>query len=517
MRSPRSTKTRAKDWGLAKPLLTLLLLATQFNNISANYSDLANPDWYDVELSVDNLQSPFELLNKFELQNTMMLEDKRVSKEVLKMGTRKSLHKSGRTQVSLLAIYRFYNTGSGQTMYQGIEYYPEDDSFLKPGVVVKDHQTRFTVKSYLVSETIRDIEEYFHVYNLKNAKVIRRMGTVDAPVMQKIKKKYAEIKEGLFGGRDRGEIRKARGRNPVSRGGEVQSPPQTVVRRESQSNFVGGRAKALESRKSNPEKLQRVQKERVEQEKPEVIPETKPESKRSEAKPESKRSEPSPSSPLVWPPAEKAWKPIPRKSPIKREPFKRINKFFIKGRPQDKFPKFEPTRLKPISPLLGSKSENPKPTKVLKKDNKSITNIENQDSRKNIKETIEEIKQEVKKIPRIEIPQKIPNIENVNTETVDQTEKDQILLESELENLESITARLNKKIAPSPNQEKKQNIVNQNSSTQEAPRQENGSNQKLSFKGNPLISFFPGLGTIDDTEQRPSRLRVSPPFNFLEF
>ena len=532
MRSPRSTKTRAREWCLAKPLLTLLLLTIQFNNISAHYSELPNPDWFDVELSLDNLESPFELLNKFELQNTMILEDKRVSKEVLRMGTRKSIHKSGRAQVSLLAIYRFYNRAAGETMYQGIEYYPSDDIFLKPGEVVTNNQTRFTIKSYLVSETIQDIEEYFHVYNLKSTKAIRRMGPADAGVMEKIKRKYAQIKDGLFGGRDRGEIRKTR--TEVAREGEDQSRTQQMARRESKPETARGRPKTPRSRKLNPEKLQRVQKEDFREVRREVKSESKrleakSDSKRLEAKSDSRRSELSPLSPLVWPPVEKALKPIPRELPIKREPFKRINKFFIKGKPQNKFPKFEPTRLNPIlvkqkSPLLRSQSENSKPKKALKEVNKSIQNIENienQDSRKNIKEMIEEIRQEVKTIPRIKIPQKIAKFEKINTETVDKTEKDQILLENELENLKSITTRLNNKILPNPDQEKKQNSANQNSPSQKQPNldaiQENEAKQKLSFKGNPLISFFPGLGTIDDTEQRPSRLRVSQRLNFLGF
>ena len=157
--------------------ITTLLLVLLTNPATANFGKLPPPIWFEEGLKIRGLDSPWDVLKKFDQQNAEILVNPRVKREVLKMGLRYSevskglgeerhhhrhghnghLEKSQTGDMlfpSYVLVFRLRDLDTGEVMYSGYEYYPTRED------------KAFTVRKALQSDDLGDLQLFFHLEHI---------------------------------------------------------------------------------------------------------------------------------------------------------------------------------------------------------------------------------------------------------------------------------------------------------------------------------------------------------------
>lgn len=502
-----------------------------------HYSGTPPPRWFNRELSLKNLSNPFELLSKFELQNSLIFKNPEIQKDIIKMGTREIFTREGTRKISLLAIYRFFNKKNNEVMYQGIEYSPRDDQFSNPlnlspkanrsngspqnsldANISNNIKTQFTIKSFLQSDSIRDIEEFFHIFNLKNAPVIRNLGVNDQTQMSLIQQKYDEIKNNLFpksvsSPKDnlKRNIRTERKKNNI---------PKSTTNKQNQNRNNQNRAQNVIETKRNFSNQNRVQERNVVQStQNKSISDQISQSKIRQNNIQQQKADSKSSllAPLIQPSSLNQ-----RQSSFRNFiPQKASNLTLQNSGQRLEKASLSPSVIRsPQKSLLRNTNADNQSTLEFNRSSNSQNNISPSESiqsnvtpSNSIRNSVNRSRTILENLPQIEnrtdliTSNDLVNNNRVSTsansdlssdpdsQLKDVSEDDQTVLQQELANLTSISSRINERIEP----------IDTESSE---PTTSNRVGPTLSFQGNPLINFVPRLGTIDDTNTMPSALRV---------
>lgn len=107
-------------------LITCIFLVIKVNN------QLPPPIWFDDDITLKNLNSPYEFFSKLDLQNYINLKSDFIVKKVLKLGLKYSnLDDSENLVPSYIVVFMFENTKRNQRIFCGLEYLPTRDGLLK--------------------------------------------------------------------------------------------------------------------------------------------------------------------------------------------------------------------------------------------------------------------------------------------------------------------------------------------------------------------------------------------------
>lgn len=173
------------------------------NPLTANFGKLPPPIWFEEDLKIRGLDSPWDVIKKFDQQNTQILLNPRVQREVLKMGLRYSevseglgqrvhhthshhdqLSKSPSGDIlfpSYVLVFRLRDLDTGEVMYSGYEYYPTRED------------KAFTVRKALQSDDLGDLQLFFHLEHIVLPESVEKRVEYDhSAVMQDYQKRASQ-------------------------------------------------------------------------------------------------------------------------------------------------------------------------------------------------------------------------------------------------------------------------------------------------------------------------------------
>ena len=175
-------------------LLFILSVITGLS-LSHDHSHFETVQWSDSKVIVEGLRNAFELLEKERFESQFVVRSQAVRKTLLKMGTKDYIDFSGQRKVSVLAIFKFDISATGESLYSGVEYFPGREARLGEDLGVSDiiQNFRFSIGNFVRSRDIEMVLEFFKIDPLllvNNKENSDLLGNIQS---ENVKKKYDSL------------------------------------------------------------------------------------------------------------------------------------------------------------------------------------------------------------------------------------------------------------------------------------------------------------------------------------
>lgn len=121
------SNSKTKTFSQKRFISLILIICTILIQFSLSHQT-SDTVWQNDDYSIENLNSPFEIFSKFDLQNFTNFNNDFIKKKVLKLGIRYEESENSENLISsYIVIYSFNNVISKEKFYCGLEYYPNND------------------------------------------------------------------------------------------------------------------------------------------------------------------------------------------------------------------------------------------------------------------------------------------------------------------------------------------------------------------------------------------------------
>ena len=233
--SPRKTNTIGC-------LIFVFTLLTLVNKGRMVLTPVGLPRWVDRKIEIQGISNPFELVNKLDLQNFKLIASDKVTKRVLKMGTRLARDtETGRFVKTFLVVFEFDN--SEEKMFVGAEYAPTEED------PEDGDEVAFVIRNMLQSVDIRDMMDFFHIDFIRVGKGIEGV-RFDRSILEEMRRDREKILR-RFKHVNRSELN--RGQFKMEKGEKVQKTLRSITRGRMEKRFANkkgltGNVKHLKNR-----------------------------------------------------------------------------------------------------------------------------------------------------------------------------------------------------------------------------------------------------------------------------
>ena len=181
--SPLSPRFKHHTWAIIL-LITLCLGASTHSPYNPQ------PKWLQSQLVLEDLISPFELLQKMSFQNSQILKSTQFKKKVIGMGYRNKFNARNQSIFSMVVIFEIQNPKDLfiPNLFLGVEYVPEND----PVRVGRFGLKKFIVTNVLQSQNLPEVQHFFGFSDLHrfNFAPVTSSIKYTPRVYQKIQQRY---------------------------------------------------------------------------------------------------------------------------------------------------------------------------------------------------------------------------------------------------------------------------------------------------------------------------------------
>ena len=174
-----------------KPSISAIILFISLClSASTHFPYSPSPKWLDSQIVLEDLISPFELLQKMSFQNAQILKSSQFKKKVIGMGYRNKFNRKNQSIFSMVVIFEIQNPKDYflPMLYLGVEYVPEND----PVRVGRFGLKKFIMTNVLQSPNLAQVQSFFGFSDLNRFNFAPVSGSIKytPKVHRRIRRRY---------------------------------------------------------------------------------------------------------------------------------------------------------------------------------------------------------------------------------------------------------------------------------------------------------------------------------------